>query len=314
VRNAGTLGGNVANGSPIGDSMPLLIALRAQVVLASQARGERSAALEDLYTGYRQNVMAPDELLVRILVPRPRAGRTGCAPTRISKRFDDDISAVCLVLNLDIAGGTVQRASIGAGGVAATPVRARQTEAALQGQPWTEATVQQAARAAGRVQPHLGHARQRRLPPHGAGQPAAALLAGKPGRRPGQHRLKILQATHWSPWHETPPTPCPHAPCPPRHAAMGPVTLPRKRPRPGGGRAHYIDDLPEVKGTLYAAPILSTVAHGTPERRGCAAPRWPCPACAAWCWRPTCRATRCWPPLRTTNPCSQWTPCSTSAR
>ena len=145
VRNSGTLGGNVANGSPIGDSMPLLIALRAQVVLASQARGERALPLEALYTGYRQNVMAADELLVRIVVPKP-APSEQIKAYKISKRFDDDISAVCLVLNLDIADGTVQRASIGAGGVAATPVRAQQTEAALQGQPWTEATVQQAMR------------------------------------------------------------------------------------------------------------------------------------------------------------------------
>ena len=145
VRNSGTLGGNVANGSPIGDSMPLLIALRAQVVLASQARGERALPLEALYTGYRQNVMAPDELLVRIVVPKPTSSEQLKA-YKISKRFDDDISAVCLVLNLDIAHGTVQRASIGAGGVAATPVRAQQTEAALQGKPWTEATVQQAMR------------------------------------------------------------------------------------------------------------------------------------------------------------------------
>ncbi|MCZ8218640.1 MAG: xanthine dehydrogenase small subunit [Acidovorax sp.] len=144
VRNSGTLGGNVANGSPIGDSMPLLIALRAQVVLASQARGERQLPLEDLYTGYRQNVMAPDELLVRIVVPRPST-QEQLRAYKISKRFDDDISAVCLVLNLDIADGTVQRASIGAGGVAATPARARQTEAALVGQPWTEATAQRAA-------------------------------------------------------------------------------------------------------------------------------------------------------------------------
>ncbi len=144
VRNSGTLGGNVANGSPIGDSMPLLIALRAQVVLASQARGERQLPLEDLYTGYRQNVMAADELLVRIVVPRPTP-QEQLRAYKISKRFDDDISAVCLVLNLDIVDGTVQRASIGAGGVAATPARARQTEAALVGQPWTEATAQRAA-------------------------------------------------------------------------------------------------------------------------------------------------------------------------
>lgn len=145
VRNSGTLGGNVANGSPIGDSMPLLIALRAQVVLAS-VRGERTLALEDLYTGYRQNVMAPDELLVRIVVPRPSVTEALRA-YKISKRFDDDISAVCLVINLDIEGDLVRRASIGAGGVAATPVRARQTEAALTGQPWTADTIAHAAQA-----------------------------------------------------------------------------------------------------------------------------------------------------------------------
>lgn len=145
VRNSGTLGGNVANGSPIGDSMPLLIALRAQIVLAS-VRGERSLALEDLYTGYRQNVMAPDELLVRIIVPRPSVTEALRA-YKISKRFDDDISAVCLVVNLDIEGGVVHRASIGAGGVAATPARARHTEAALTGQPWSAETVHRAADA-----------------------------------------------------------------------------------------------------------------------------------------------------------------------
>ncbi|XAH25447.1 xanthine dehydrogenase small subunit [Xylophilus sp. GW821-FHT01B05] len=143
VRNSGTLGGNVANGSPIGDSMPLLIALGAQVVLAS-VRGERSLPLENLYTGYRQNVMAPDELLAYIDVPTPAAGEFLRA-YKISKRQDDDISAVCLVLNLVLHGGVVQRASIGAGGVAATPARACQAEAALAGQPWTAAT----ARAAG---------------------------------------------------------------------------------------------------------------------------------------------------------------------
>ncbi|KRD41892.1 xanthine dehydrogenase small subunit [Acidovorax sp. Root275] len=145
VRNSGTLGGNVANGSPIGDSMPLLIALRAQVVLAS-VRGERAMALEDLYTGYRQNVMAPDELLVRIVVPRPGVTEVLRA-YKISKRFDDDISAVCLVINLDIEADVVRRASIGAGGVAATPARARQTEAALAGQPWNADTIARAAQA-----------------------------------------------------------------------------------------------------------------------------------------------------------------------
>ncbi len=143
VRNSGTLGGNVANGSPIGDSMPLLIALGAQVVLAS-VRGERALALEELYTGYRQNVMAADELLIRIDVPLPAPGGR-LAAYKVSKRFDDDISAVCLAIHLQIEDGRIQSARIGAGGVAATPARARRAEAALAGQPWSAAAMRQAA-------------------------------------------------------------------------------------------------------------------------------------------------------------------------
>jgi xanthine dehydrogenase small subunit len=137
VRNSGTLGGNVANGSPIGDSMPLLIALGAQVVLAGPG-GERALPLEDFYTGYRQTALAPGEVLARILVPAAAEGEF-MRVYKLSKRFDDDISAVCLAVNLRLQGGRVQAARIGAGGVAATPARARATEATLQGQAWTEA-------------------------------------------------------------------------------------------------------------------------------------------------------------------------------
>jgi xanthine dehydrogenase small subunit len=143
VRNSGTLGGNVANGSPIGDSMPLLIALGASVVLMRQSgkkQAHREMRLEDLYTGYRKNVMAADEVLAWIKVPKPSAGETSRV-YKISKRFEDDISAVCLAINLQIINGKVASASIGAGGVAATPVRARKAEAALVGKPWTQATV-----------------------------------------------------------------------------------------------------------------------------------------------------------------------------
>ena len=145
VRNAGTLGGNVANGSPIGDSMPLLIALRAQVVLAS-LRGERRLPLEDFYTGYRQNQLAADELLVRIELPKPRPGEW-LRVYKVSKRMDDDISAVCLAIRLTLQDGVVQRACLGVGGVAATPVRARATEAALTGTVWNETSVTRAADA-----------------------------------------------------------------------------------------------------------------------------------------------------------------------
>ena len=157
VRNSGTLGGNVANGSPIGDSMPLLIALGASVVLMRWKKtptgGEiahRELRLEDLYTGYRTNVMRPDELLAWIKVPRP-TGHAMESVYKISKRFDDDISAVCLAIQMTVKGGVVQQVSIGAGGVAATPARARQTEAALLGQAWTADTVM-AAQAALRAE------------------------------------------------------------------------------------------------------------------------------------------------------------------
>ena len=154
VRNSGTLGGNVANGSPIGDSMPLLIALHAQAVLAS-VRGERSVPLEQLYTGYRQNIMAADELVARLDVPlhgtQPMPASSEnfhlLRAYKVSKRQDDDISAVCLVVRLQVQQGVVALASIGAGGVAATPARATQAEAALQGQPWNKATLQAAITA-----------------------------------------------------------------------------------------------------------------------------------------------------------------------
>jgi xanthine dehydrogenase small subunit len=144
VRNSGTLGGNVANGSPIGDSMPLLIALRARVVLAS-VRGERQMPVEDFYTGYRKNKLAADELLAYVDVPLlPAAPGRWLRAYKISKRYDDDISALCLALALRLQGGRVAEISIGVGGVAATPVRARMTEAALRDQPWSRQTLEQA--------------------------------------------------------------------------------------------------------------------------------------------------------------------------
>jgi xanthine dehydrogenase small subunit len=148
VRNAGTLGGNLANGSPIGDSMPLLIALGASVLLMSWRDGRmlhREIPLERLYTGYRKNLMAPDEVLAWVKVPRPR--QETLRAYKISKRFEDDISAVCLVVNLTVQDGHVTNVGIGAGGVAATPARAVHTEAALLGQPWNQRTVEQAMAA-----------------------------------------------------------------------------------------------------------------------------------------------------------------------
>jgi xanthine dehydrogenase small subunit len=128
--------------------MPLLIALGAHVVLMSR-RGHRDIPLEALYTGYRQNIMAPDEVLAWIKVPLPvrdaTAGTEFLRVYKISKRFDDDISAVCLAVRLQLSHRRVVSASVGVGGVAATPVRARRTEAALAGQPWSADTARAAA-------------------------------------------------------------------------------------------------------------------------------------------------------------------------
>lgn len=142
VRNSGTLGGNIANGSPIGDSMPLLIAMGAQVVLMS-VRGHRELPLEQFYTGYRSTVLAPDELLAWIKVPHATLGEN-LQVYKVSKRFDDDISTVCLAICLRLKNGVVTHARLGAGGVAATPTRAVQTEDALLAQPWTLVTVRHA--------------------------------------------------------------------------------------------------------------------------------------------------------------------------
>ena len=142
VRNSGTLGGNVAGGSPIGDSMPLLIALNASVVLMS-VRGSREFTVEDFYTGYKKNQLAPDEVLAWIKVPKAVAGER-VEIYKISKRYDDDISAVCLAINLQIADGIVTKASIGVGGVAATPVRAIKTEAACARKIWSKDTIDHA--------------------------------------------------------------------------------------------------------------------------------------------------------------------------
>jgi len=146
VRNSGTLAGNVANGSPIGDSMPLLIALGASLVLMrwhGSAMQHREMLLEDFYTGYRKNVLAADELLAWIKVPKATPGEFMRA-YKISKRYDDDISAVCLAIRVVVEGGTIAQASIGGGGVAATPVRAVKTEAALRGKKLGPGTIESA--------------------------------------------------------------------------------------------------------------------------------------------------------------------------
>ncbi|GAA0930886.1 FAD binding domain-containing protein [Kribbella koreensis] len=142
IRNGATIGGNLGTGSPIGDTPPALLALDASLVLAS-TRGERVVALADYFTGYRQTLKAPDELIRSIVVPLPLAPMT--AFHKIAKRRFDDISSVAVAYAVEVVDGVVEQARIGLGGVAATPLRARATEDALVGRPWTERTVQEAS-------------------------------------------------------------------------------------------------------------------------------------------------------------------------
>jgi xanthine dehydrogenase small subunit len=145
VRHAGTMGGNVANGSPIGDSAPVLIALGARIVLRRGA-ATREMLLEDFYLDYMKNQLAEGELVVTLHVPLPTPAQQLRA-YKISKRFDCDISALFAGLAIELDGDKVASARFAFGGMAAIVKRARGAEAAVIGQPWTEATVQAALAA-----------------------------------------------------------------------------------------------------------------------------------------------------------------------
>ncbi len=142
IRNRGTLGGNIGNASPIGDTPPALIALGAAVVLR-QGDTQRSMPLEAFFLGYRTTALRPGEFIERIDVPLPRPNQA-VRCYKVAKRFDQDISAVCAAFSLELAEGVVTRIRIGFGGMAATPMRAERVEQALLGQQWTEAVVMQA--------------------------------------------------------------------------------------------------------------------------------------------------------------------------
>ena len=142
VRNSGTLGGNVANGSPIGDSMPFMLVLGATVKLRS-ANGGREMPLEDFYLGYQKKALQPGEFVEAVRIPSSPAGRR-FASYKISKRFDQDISALCGAYAFDLDNGRIAKVRIAYGGMAAVPKRALRTEAALTGQPWSRGTIEAA--------------------------------------------------------------------------------------------------------------------------------------------------------------------------
>ncbi|MHC6528949.1 xanthine dehydrogenase small subunit [Vibrio sp. V39_P1S14PM300] len=145
VRNQGTLGGNIANASPIGDAPPLLIALNAQIKLR-RGQQTRIIPLEDYFISYKVTAQQESEFIEQIIIPKPGTDETFRA-YKLSKRIDDDISAVCGAFNLHIEDNKVVNARIAFGGMAATPKRASHCENALIGQTWNEDTIQQAMQA-----------------------------------------------------------------------------------------------------------------------------------------------------------------------
>jgi xanthine dehydrogenase small subunit len=139
VRNSGTLCGNLANGSPIGDSLPVMIALDAELVLRRGVR-IRHLSLESFYLGYQRTALEPGEFVMSVKVPLPRA-QCWVAAYKVSKRYDQDISALAVAFAVEVASGRVVSARIAFGGMAAVAARARATELALLGAAWNESSV-----------------------------------------------------------------------------------------------------------------------------------------------------------------------------
>lgn len=145
VRNSGTIGGNIANGSPIGDMPPALIAAGATLVL-NQGGAWRQMPLEAFFLDYGKQDRRPGEFVEAVIAPTPKPDLI-FKVFKLSKRFDQDISAVCGAFALTIDDGLVTSARIAFGGMAGTPRRASACEVALVGQPWTQATIEAAMTA-----------------------------------------------------------------------------------------------------------------------------------------------------------------------
>ena len=145
IRNMGTIGGNIGNASPIGDTPPCLIALDAVLSLHSRD-GPRQMPIEDFFLDYRKTDLRPGEFIRSVRIPKLKDGEA-FRTYKISKRYDQDISSVIGAYRVAVADGSVRDARIAYGGMAATPKRARASEAAITGSAWTEDALMEAARA-----------------------------------------------------------------------------------------------------------------------------------------------------------------------
>jgi carbon-monoxide dehydrogenase medium subunit len=143
VRNLATVGGNLCNAAPSADMAPPLVALEAQAVIAG-AKGERRVPIADFFTGVRQTVLAPNELLVELIVPGP-GPNSGGQYLRHTPRRELDIAVVGVASQLTMANGRCAKARIALASVAPTPVRATAAEGALEGQALTPELIERAA-------------------------------------------------------------------------------------------------------------------------------------------------------------------------
>jgi xanthine dehydrogenase small subunit len=145
IRNRGTIGGNVANASPIGDTPPVLLALDASVELAS-ATTQRKVALKDFFLGYKQTVLEDGEYIRNVIIPKPE-DNTYVKLYKVSKRYEDDISAVMAAFFFKIEQGLISEVRLAFGGMAATPKFAESAQALLLGKQMNDEVLTQAMRA-----------------------------------------------------------------------------------------------------------------------------------------------------------------------
>jgi xanthine dehydrogenase molybdopterin binding subunit/xanthine dehydrogenase small subunit len=255
IRNRATLGGNLATASPIGDGAPALLSLDASLVLASPA-GRRTVELCDFFTAYRKTLLSPGEIILEILLPHFDAGKGLVRRSdflKVSKRRELDISIVAAAFSVDAdAGGTVRRARLAYGGVAATPARARKAEKALVGRKLGEAAADVAAALAGEFSP-ISDVRAQ-----------ADYRAGLIVSLWQKFAAGDTSAAQDAPLHfDRGPDPGPSDPSRSlRHeSAVGHVT----------GRALYVDDTASRRPMLDLWPVCSPHAHARILRRDASA-------------------------------------------
>ncbi|MDB6071951.1 MAG: xdh, partial [Verrucomicrobiales bacterium] len=251
IRNRATLGGNLATASPIGDSAPVLMALNASVILASE-EGIRTVSVSDFFVSYRKSALLPHEVIQAVRIPLPTApeGQSHTQFYKVSRRLEMDISTVSGAFHVETdAAGTITLARIAFGGVAATPTRAPLTEAALLGRPWSAETLVRAAGTALTEFTPLSDVR-------GSAAYRRSLIGGMLRR--------FFSDPPWRPDPAPLPEPPPVLSLPdPHESARLHVT----------GTARYTDDFPPAHAELTAWPVGSPHAHARILTRDAAAAR-----------------------------------------